>query len=156
MLMRGDSSPYFTVLQVIPRGHVEERVQGELMREQLEDRGMDRQWVMATGIKSEKKKRRLSSSWVYLIDTVLIHRDGLEPLHQRLHLWISVCLWSQSSIYNVQRSKPFRSLVQITNRLYLTVLMLCTTKKNAYHVSAGSLYNRYPNGRFKFEHISGW
>lgn len=33
---RCDSSPYSTVNQVIPGGHVEETIQGELMRENLE------------------------------------------------------------------------------------------------------------------------
>lgn len=36
--MRGGSSPYSTVHQVILGGHTEETVQGELMREQLENR----------------------------------------------------------------------------------------------------------------------
>ena len=36
--MCGDGSPYSTVHQVVPGGHVEETVQGELMREQLENR----------------------------------------------------------------------------------------------------------------------
>lgn len=36
--MRGDSSPYSTVHQVFPGGHVQEAVQGELVGEQLENR----------------------------------------------------------------------------------------------------------------------
>lgn len=37
-VMCGDGSPYSTVHQVIPGGHVEETVQGEPVREQLENR----------------------------------------------------------------------------------------------------------------------
>lgn len=37
-VMCGDGSPYSTVRQVIPGGHVEETIQGELVREQLENR----------------------------------------------------------------------------------------------------------------------
>ena len=37
-VMCGGSSPYSTVHQVIPGGHEKETVQGELMREQLENR----------------------------------------------------------------------------------------------------------------------
>lgn len=37
-VMCGDGSPYSTVHQVIPGGHAEETIQGELVREQLENR----------------------------------------------------------------------------------------------------------------------
>lgn len=36
--MRADSSPYSAVHQVVPGDHVQEAVQGELVREQLENR----------------------------------------------------------------------------------------------------------------------
>lgn len=45
--MCGDSSPYSAVYQVIPGGHVEETVQGELMREQLENR-ITQVWLIHT------------------------------------------------------------------------------------------------------------
>lgn len=108
--MCGDGSPYSTVHQVIPGGHVDETVQGEFMREQLENRITQVWLIHIVGIMSNtkqpqvlKKKRR-----VYLINSVLIYGDRLEPEHQSLHFWIRACPWSQFTIYNGHRLKPFR------------------------------------------------
>lgn len=54
--MCGDGSPYSTVHQVIPGGHVDETVQGEFMREQLENR-ITQVWLIHTvGIMSNTKQ----------------------------------------------------------------------------------------------------
>ena len=72
--MCGDGSPYSTVHQVIPGGHVEETVQGELMREQLDNRITQVRinsvlgWVIPTASGVEKKRKgRASVEFTLLI-----------------------------------------------------------------------------------------
>lgn len=50
----------------------------------------------------------MSFCYFYLINSVLINWDGLEPAYQSLGFRIWVCLWNQWVICNGQRSKPFR------------------------------------------------
>ena len=149
--MCGDGSPYSTVHQVVPGGHVEETVQGELMREQLENRITQVRINSVQGVsntnslRSRKKKKRQSFGWVYLIDSVLIYEDRLEPADQSLHLWIRVCLRSQSAIYNAQRSQPLR-------RHQACCVSPCRHNRNSWPI---------PKARCKIitqtdEHISRW
>lgn len=66
--MRGDSSPYSTVHQVFPGGHVQEAVQGELVSEQLENR-IIQVWLIhrvsntKTSFGEEKKKHKINKEF---------------------------------------------------------------------------------------------
>ena len=147
-VMCGGSSPYSTIDQVIPGCHVEETIQVELVKQQLENR-FAQVWINSGWISNQPAswvKKKQHFFWVYLINRVLIYGDRLEPVHQNLHLWIRIFLWSQLTIYIVKWSEQLRLSVlkpdaNYRHKIFHGINVACKTK-TLYSVSSiGRLYN---------------
>lgn len=151
----GDGSPYSTVHQVIPGGHVEETVQGELMREQLDNTQVRinsvQGWVIPTASGVEKKKKgRASVEFTLLIVSWSTRAD----LSQRTKAFTSglefFCKANPPSIMHRDHNRS-DSIVHVVSNL-----VDVNTQQKLLACSEGTLQNHYPNGWVKFEHISRW
>lgn len=108
-VMCADSSPYSTIHQVLPGGHVEETVQGELVREQLENI-ITQVWFshrVSNPNPPQVFKKLLSTlsivSWstgtdlshgtkVFTSGLELVHKSNPPSIMARLKPWVKDCM----------------------------------------------------------------